>query len=83
MWKFPGQGSNLCQTSDLSHSNGNAGSLTCCVTRELLELDLKSLVHGFTFTDDKSELEVSHVYHRAKQKKQCQNLDLLWPRQVL
>ena len=28
MWKFPGQGSNLRHSSDLSHGSDNAGSLT-------------------------------------------------------
>ena len=30
MWKFPGQGSNLCHSGDPCHSCGNAGSLICC-----------------------------------------------------
>ena len=29
MQKFLGQGLNLCQSSDLSHSSDNTGSLTC------------------------------------------------------
>jgi len=28
MWKFPGQGLNLCHSSDLSYSSDNTGSLT-------------------------------------------------------
>ena len=28
-WKFPGQGSNPCHSSNQSHSSDNAGSLTC------------------------------------------------------
>jgi len=35
MWKFPGQGSNLHHSSNLSHCSGSARSLTCCTTREL------------------------------------------------
>ena len=35
-WKFLGQGSNLCHSSDLSCPSDNAGSSTCCTTRELL-----------------------------------------------
>ena len=35
MRKFPGQGSNLHNSSDLSHSSDNPGSLTCSATREL------------------------------------------------
>ena len=36
MWKFPGQGSNSCHSSDPSHSSDNAGSLAFWATRELL-----------------------------------------------
>ena len=36
MWKFPGQGSNLCHSSDPRHSSGNARSLTHWATREFL-----------------------------------------------
>ena len=32
---FPGPGSNTYLSSDLSHSSDNAGSLTCCATREV------------------------------------------------
>ena len=35
MWAFPGQGSNLCHSNDPSCCNDNAGSLTCCATREV------------------------------------------------
>ena len=35
MWKFPGQGSNLCLSSRPSCCRGNTGSLTHCTTREL------------------------------------------------
>ena len=34
MWKFLGQGLNLCHSSDLNPCSDNAG-LTCCTTREL------------------------------------------------
>ena len=34
MQKFLGQGLNLHHSSNPSHCNDNAGSLTCCVTRE-------------------------------------------------
>ena len=33
--KFPGQESNTCHGSTASHCSNNAGSLTCCSTREL------------------------------------------------
>lgn len=33
MWKFPGQASNLCHSSD-SHCSDNAKSFTCCAKRE-------------------------------------------------
>ena len=36
MWKFPGQVSNVCVSSDPSHSSDNTGSLTCCATWKLL-----------------------------------------------
>ena len=35
MWWFPGRGSNLRHSSNLSHCRDNAGSLTCCTRREL------------------------------------------------
>ena len=35
MWKFPGQGSNLYCSSDLSSCRDHAGSLTCCTTKEV------------------------------------------------
>ena len=35
MWKFPGQGSNLCHSSDPSCCSDNTRSLTYCATREL------------------------------------------------
>ena len=35
MWKFLGQGSNLCHSSNLSCCSDNARSLTHCTTREL------------------------------------------------
>ena len=35
MWKFLGQGSNLCCSSDPSHDSDNARSLTDCTTGEL------------------------------------------------
>ena len=38
IWKFPGQGSNPCHCNDPSHCSDNAGSLTCCTTREFLLL---------------------------------------------
>ena len=36
MRKFPGQGSNLCPSSDRSCCGDKAGSLASCVARELL-----------------------------------------------
>ena len=35
MQKLPSQGPNQCYNCDLCHSFSNAGSLTCCATREL------------------------------------------------
>ena len=40
MWKFPGQGSNPCHSSEPSHCSDNVGSLICCNTRELLFINL-------------------------------------------
>ena len=36
VWNFLGQGSHSCYSGDPSHCRDSAGSLTCCVTRELL-----------------------------------------------
>ena len=36
MWKFLGEGSSPCHSSNLSHSSDNVGSLTYCATWELL-----------------------------------------------
>ena len=36
MWKFLGQGLNLCHISDQSRISDNAGSLTLCTTRKVL-----------------------------------------------
>ena len=48
MWKFPGQGWNPCQGSDLSHSRDSARSLTRCATRELFKsLLINSFCHPF------------------------------------
>ena len=39
MWKFPGQGLNLRHSSDPScRSDNNAGSLTRCTAREILQV---------------------------------------------
>ena len=35
MWKFLGQGSNLCHSCNQSHSSDNTGSLNCWALREL------------------------------------------------
>ena len=43
MQKFPGQGSNLCYSSDPSHSSDNARSLTHYTTRELPNQKLKKI----------------------------------------
>ena len=37
MWKLPGQGSNLCHSTDASCSDSTR-SLMCCITKELLLL---------------------------------------------
>ena len=46
LWKFPGQGSNLCHSSDLSCYSDNTRSWTHCITRELLvnQLSLSSFL---------------------------------------
>ena len=54
MCKFPGQGLNLCHSSDPSCSGDNARSLTCCTTRELL------LILCITLEAD------SHSYRKGK-----------------
>ena len=43
MWKFWGQGSNLCHSCDQSHCRDNIGYFTCCATRELLNILWKLL----------------------------------------
>lgn len=35
IWKFKGQGLNLCHGSDPSHNRDNTGSWTCGTTRKL------------------------------------------------
>ena len=35
LWKFPGQGSNSCHSSDPRLCRDNTGSITCCTAREL------------------------------------------------
>ena len=35
MWKFLGQGLNLCHTNNPSHCSNSAGSLACSATGEL------------------------------------------------
>ena len=46
MWKFPGQGSNRCHSSDPSCCSDKARSLTCCATRELPGWSLSGLFPG-------------------------------------
>ena len=43
MWKFLGQGSNPCHSSNLNHCSDITPSLTCCATRELPGCELRSL----------------------------------------
>ena len=43
MWKFLGQGSNACHSSDPSHCRDNTRSLTCWATRELPEVNTLEL----------------------------------------
>lgn len=45
-WKFLGQGSNTCHSTDPSYSSDNARYLTCCTTREFPEMS------GFGTTSD-------------------------------
>ena len=63
MWKFPGQGSNLCHSSSLGCSSDHAGSLTHCTTRELLMV---------TFWNScfMSKLRISHTWSQSKQRTQ-------------
>ena len=51
MQEFLSQGSNLHHSSDLSHSNDNAGSLTCWATRNLLSSKFFPLFSLFSFWD--------------------------------
>ena len=47
MWRFLGQESNLCHSSDLRHCSDEVSSLTCCATRELQKRTL--LIWGTFF----------------------------------
>ena len=40
MWKLPGQGSTLSHNSDSDSCHDDAGSLTCCDTREPLLVNI-------------------------------------------
>ena len=42
VWKFLGQGSNLC------HSSDNSGCLTHCATREVLDVSISFLIYRFS-----------------------------------
>ena len=46
MWKFPGQGSNSHNSSDLSCFSNDAGSLPYCTTTELPQLVFKRLLNS-------------------------------------
>ena len=46
MWKLPGQGSNLCHSSNPSYCSDSTGSLTHCSAGELLSITC--IVTGFT-----------------------------------
>ena len=48
MWRFPGQGSNLSYSSNLSHNSDNARSLTHWATTELLILVALKVLSCFT-----------------------------------
>ena len=48
MWKFPGQGSNPCHSSNLGCCNNNTRSLADCTTREL-HMELFSFLMIFAF----------------------------------
>ena len=50
MWKFLGQGSNPCHCSNPIQHIENAGSLTCCTTRELLKLFFFFFFFFFAFS---------------------------------
>ena len=60
VWKFPSQGSNLCQSSELSRCSDNTGSLTHGATREL------PIMLSFNVHNDKNNLKIlkkkSHNY---------------------
>ena len=47
IWKFLGQGLNLCQSSDLNHSSDNARFLTLCASGGLLKVLLLQSLHFF------------------------------------
>ena len=56
MWKFLGQGSNLCHSSNPSCCSGNAESLTCCATRELF-------IYLFVFASAHFKIELFCFYY--------------------
>ena len=49
MWKFPGQVSNLCHSSNLSHCSDNTGFLACYTEREFLDFIFIYLFIYFVF----------------------------------
>lgn len=70
MWQLPGQGVNLCPSSDLSHYGDKAGSLTCCATKKLPNwcLSKRKQRHRHTPKEDhmKTEAEVEACQQKAK-----------------
>ena len=66
MWKFLGQGSNLCHRSNPSCCSGNAESLTCCATRELfIYLFVFASAH---FIEEEADSEKLVTYLRLHSK---------------
>lgn len=66
MFKFPNQGSNLCQSSEPSHCSDDARSLTCYTTRELLVFFKKikgTLAMGFfKIFGGKTQRNITRIY---------------------
>ena len=62
IWKFPGQGMNLCCSCDLCHSCSNATSLICYATRELSRLSFLFLEDNLWYTNFFYFKEVQFVY---------------------
>ena len=66
MWKFLGQGSNLCHSNNLGCCSDNTGSLTRCASREFLEFLFSGInisEHVFLLMNDSRNLGSEINYH--------------------